>query len=457
MVKKTEIKRNGKIFVLDTNILLHDPMSLFRFGGHDVIIPITVIGELDDQKNRNDLVGANAREVTRQLVELVAKDPEAIYSKGISLGNDKGKIKIYFLKELNVEVRKAFKDDIPDHRIISVALNLNNEKKQQKNIILVSNDANLRFKAGSLGLKTQVYQNDRVENIDELYTGITHIDINLELLDVNKFYKEKEADIDALEKHLKRSLYPNEFFIFNSDETKQSVMARFDSEKEKLVMANEKTIYGTVEAKNVEQKMIISAILDPNVSLVTILGKAGTGKTLLAIGVAISLMKNFDQVFISRPAIELDGKDGGALPGDAREKIAPYMQPLYDNIAVLKNQNGKNTKKAESIEKALKEDKITVEPLAFIRGRSLPNTLFIVDESQNLSPQNMKTLTTRMGEGSKIIFTGDIHQIDNAYLDIQSNGLTYLVDKAKVAPHCAHIILNKGERSPLADWAAENL
>lgn len=450
MVKKRKLI--GKEYVLDSNILIDDSSAMFGFGKHDVTIPIQVLEELDRFKNGQDLKGDSAREVTRQIDKLSSSK---IYTTGVSLGNGKGVLRIYMLKEMNSDIRKALKDDTMDHRIISVALNRKTNTKQTKEVIFVSNDVNLRLKAGSFGLKVEGRKADRVDDLDNISKGITQIESNENIVNVDLLYKNRECDATAVVDYLKRDLFPNEYLVLKL--ANKSVIVKYSAVNKNLVLVQESTIYGKVIARNLEQKMAFNAIIDQDIQLVILTGKAGTGKTLVAIGAALKEIKGYDQILIARPIVALSNKDLGYLPGDVNEKISPYMQPLFDNIRVFKQQNGETAKISEKIDSYFKEEKIVILPLAYVRGRSLNKVLLIVDESQNLSSKEMKTIVTRMGGGSKVIFTGDIYQTDVPYLDEHSNGLTYLVDRAKNYKSAAHIELTKTERSDLSNWGADNL
>jgi len=459
--------KKKKNFVLDTNILLDDPYSFFKMGEHDVTIPMEIIAELDKFKTQSTQIGENARVFTRELDKLFS--PE-IFNAGVSLGHGKGKITLYILKTLNLEVKKRLKDDTPDHKIISAALNLqtkyNKSNKQQKEVVFVSNDINLRFKAASFGLSVEAYKNDRVEDLEQLYSGVSLIEDCTQEQVSQIFSGSKSGQEELIRIILDKNPKPNQCFILKNHSN--SGLARFvletskqnlDEKKQFIHSVVKKDMYNGVKPRNAEQVFGIDVIMDSDINLVTFTGKAGTGKTLVAIGAALCLLdkKVFDQVLIARPIVALSNKDLGYLPGDSLQKISPYMQPLYDNISVLKKQKGEAKKASQKIDEYLENGKIVVEPLAFIRGRSLNNTLFIVDEAQNLTPREIKTIVTRMGENSKVVFTGDVHQIDHPYLDAHSNGLTYLVDRAKEFENAAHIEFKKGERSLLAEWAAENL
>lgn len=380
------------------------------------------------------------------------------------MGPKKGKLSIYFLRELNTEVKKVLKEDSIDNRIISVALNLKNKKNQTKEVILVSNDTNVRFKAASFGLKVESYQNDRVESLDEIYKGVVTVNSDESELNslINIIYDTKEdVSIELLTPFVTTDILPNQYLILESTfnpSNKRSALCRVTEDGNKIKRVEGKKVYGRIEARNVEQKFAMDALLDKSLSLVTITGSAGTGKTLLAIAAAIEQANNYNQIFVARPIVAMSNKDLGYLPGDVQAKISPYMQPIWDNINFIKQASGGEQKKCSTkIDDLIETQKIIIEALAYIRGRTIPKSVFIVDEAQNLTPNEIKTLITRMGEGSKIVFTGDINQIDHPYLDAYSNGLTYLVEKSKNYSKAAHIKLEKGERSDLSDWAAKNL
>ena len=445
--------KKQKLFLLDTSILLVDTASFLKFDSHDVVITLDVIAELDKIKKYDDSVGLSAREVTRLLDEHFS--PKMFENEGVSMGMGKGNLFLYSLKELNLEVKRSLKDDTVDHRIISAALNLKQKKGQTKEVVLVSNDTNLRFKASFFGLVVQPYKNDRIEDISFLYKGVSIVDESKNNDNIMaSLYSDKKITKEEIEKTLKKIFQKNEFIIFKAQD-RQVISILKESG---LSIVNKKNIYGRVEPKNAGQVMAMDMLLDKDIHLATLCGPAGTGKTLLAIGAAISQANDYNQIFIARPIVAMSNKDLGYLPGDVQSKIAPYMQPLFDNIKFIKQANGGGDKKKSSkIDDLIEDGKLVIEPLAYIRGRTLPNTLFIVDEAQNLTPNEIKTIITRAGEGSKFIFTGDIYQIDHPYLDSYSNGLTYLIEKAKDYEKAAHIYLDKGERSPLSDWGAKTL
>lgn len=456
----TKTKEEKKIFVLDTNVLIMDPLAFRHMGEHDVVIPLVVITEVDKLKSKPTPTAVSARQVSANLDAYFCSD---LYKDGVSLGEGKGKLSIYNIKELHPEVKKMFKEDSPDNRIISVALYLTEKmakngktsKKQPKkedtdvSVVFVTNDTNLRFKAGALGIKVEKYRNNTFQDVDSIYSGVKNINLSKEL--EMKFKKGAgQLDYSLFKKNITVETNPNpyEFFLLYARNEKVYLTYYLDGFLHEIV--NCEQIYSKVVARNDEQKLGMSILLNPDVTLVTLSGPAGTGKTLLAIGSALRQQKKFDQILIAKPIVALSEKENGYLPGNAVEKIRPYMKSLYDNIDFLKS-SFKNPDDNE-ITSLLKSGKIVVEPLAYIRGRTYANTILIVDEAQNLAPSEVKTIVTRMGENSKVIFTGDIYQIDNKYLDSSNNGLTYLIEKSKSYEHSAHINLVKGERSDLAEW-----
>jgi len=475
--QNSKTKEDKKIFVLDTNVLIMDPSAFLHMGEHDVVIPLVVITELDKLKNRSasPSVSVSARQVSANLDKFFGPD---LYKDGISLGEGKGKLSIFNLKELNPDVRKMFKEDTPDNRIISVALKVREKISREENglkqkkikfvhksVILVTNDNNLRFKAGAFGLQVEKYRNNAINDINLLYSGVSKIYLSSELIaelyDTNNVNGLPYSKVEQFLGQKTPKPHPYEFFVILDEKEKKCVFDENEErhlsyffEKHLHVIDNGYKVYGSVSIRNEEQRLAMNMLLNPHINLVTLSGPAGTGKTLLAIGAAIEQADAFDHILIAKPIVALSEKDNGFLPGDMIEKVRPYMQSIYDNINFLKNACKNGTK--DKLEKVLSE-KIVVEPLAYIRGRTYANTILIVDEAQNLSPLEMKTIVTRMGENSKVIFTGDIYQIDDKYLDSTNNGLTYLIEKAKYYEHAAHIDLVKGERSELAEWGGKNL
>lgn len=444
-------KKMPKTFVLDTNVILHDAESIKMFQENDVVIPLTVIEELDHFKRGSQVINLNAREFARTLDSMTGS---ALFNGGISMGKGRGKLRIAILKGLAPQIRDVFKDDTPDHRVLSVAYEWHEKLKDKSQVILVTKDVNLRMKAKALGIPAEDYTTDRVKSIEELYSGKGIIeDFDDDVL-VNLFQPPYEVSANKLLKKLNGETLPNKYYILKNQF--RSVLAHLDSNKEKLIKIDKTQVYG-ITPRNAEQTFAVDALINPEVRLVSMTGKAGTGKTLLALASALQVKKNYRQIFIARPIVPLSNKDIGYLPGDVESKLAPYMQPLWDNLKVIQDQFPEHDKQHTAIDTMIKEEKLVIEPLSYIRGRSLQRIFFIVDEAQNLTPHEIKTIITRAGEGAKIVFTGDIYQIDHPYLDGQSNGLSYLIDRFKGQKLYAHINLEKGERSELAELASNLL
>lgn len=442
------MKKKKKIFILDTNVLLHDYKSLYNFQENDIIIPIVVLEELDKFKKGNNLINFHAREFTRELDKLSG---DQLFTKGISLGIKRGKLFIETGKEFSKIVLESFPEKTPDHRILAIA-DFIREKNPEKSVALITKDINLRMKAKSLGIQAQDYETDKVANIDDLYKEI----ITLENIDsdlISKLYKNIEGiPVKEFTQIIKPR--PHQYFILKSD--KSSALAHYNPSNYFINRIEKFPAYG-IDPRNAEQTFSIDALTRQEIQLVALTGKAGTGKTLLALAAAMHQRKNYKQIFLARPIVPLANRDLGYLPGDVQEKLDPYMQPLYDNLTVIKHKFNQNSNEYQKIEEMLKEEKLLITPLAYIRGRSLSKIFFIVDEAQNLTPHEVKTIITRAGEGTKLVFTGDIEQIDSPYLDTGSNGLTYLTDKMRGQEIFAHVNLVKGERSFLAELASKLL
>lgn len=437
-----------KNFVIDTNVILHDASCLDKFEENDVYIPIVVLEELDKFKKGNDVINFNAREFIRYLDEITGDD---LFKKGASLGDGRGKLFIYLINELSPEVQKAFQGKTSDNYILSATLDLANNDKASKTI-LVTKDINLRMKAKSLGILAEDYTNDKVKNVD-IFSEAHKVynDFDPALLD--KFYASKNG-LDPEELPFYKNLIPNECFVLES--TRASALARFNPFNDKIEHVNKERVYG-IEPRNAEQTFAMNVLMDPDIKLVGMTGKAGTGKTLLALAAALAQTHDYKQILLARPIVALANKDLGFLPGDEKMKIAPYMQPLYDNLTVIKNQFNPYSNEVKKISEMETGGQLVIEALAYIRGRSLSDTYFIIDEAQNLTPHEIKTIITRAGEGTKVVFTGDIQQIDSPYLDAQSNGLAYMIDKMRGQKLFAHVNLVKGERSELSELAASIL
>ncbi len=437
-----------KIYVLDTNVLLHDYMCIYNFQENDIIIPIPVLEELDKFKRGNDIINFHAREFTRELDRLSG---DKLFNGGVSLGKNKGKLTIETGKSFSKKMFDSFPENTPDHRILAIA-EFVYQSRTDRSVIFISKDINLRMKAKSIGIMAQDYESDKVANIAELYKNITTIDGIDDPL-VNKLYEQSEG-IPFADFKLKITPVPNQYFILKGNSS--SALVHYDSTNEAFNRVLKQKTYG-IEPRNAEQTFALDALMRNEVQLATLTGKAGTGKTLLALAAALHQRQDYVQIFLARPIVPLANRDLGFLPGDVKEKIGPYMQPLFDNLDVIKNKFQQTSKEYQKIDELLKNEKLIITPLAYIRGRSLSRIYFIVDEAQNLTPHEIKTIITRAGEGTKMVFTGDIEQIDSPYLDDKSNGLSYLTDKMKGQKLFAHVNLVKGERSYLAELASNLL
>ena len=436
-----------KIVVLDTSVLLHDHQSLITFGKSNVAVPITVLEELDKFKIGNDTKNFSAREVIRFIDKLVGNESLHEWK---SLGTGLGKFKVvldHSPVELNAEY--IFSAGKNDHKIINAGLALM-EKKPKPDVTLVTKDINLRIKAKALGLKSEDYQTGRVETDEIEHTSYSTIDgIDADVIR-ELFTKEKIEENGILGK--KKTA--NGYYILKNG--KSSSLAYYNSETNMIERVDKKFVYG-IKAKNAEQAFATHALLNQQIKLVALQGVAGTGKTLLALASALEQHAQYQQIILARPIVPLSNKEIGFLPGAADDKIGPYMEPLWDNLKFIKSQFGENEKKHKALLEMEKNGKLVITPLAFIRGRSLSNILFIIDEAQNLTPHEVKTIITRAGENTKIVFTGDVRQIDTPYLDEHSCGLSYLIDRLKDQALFAQIKLEKGERSELANLANELL
>jgi PhoH-like ATPase len=437
-----------KVFVLDTNVILHDSGCILNFAEHDIAIPITVLEELDKFKRGNEDINFQAREFLRRLDDLTG---DALSETGASLGEGRGSIRVVLGRELDSRLKASFFQDSPDHRILNTALALQ-KREHARPVVLISKDTNLRMKAKSLGLPAQDYSSDKIESYDKLYTGKRVIsDAPSEV--ISRFY-ENSGYVPASQVQCVENPLPNENFILRNGS--KSVLATYRPGEQMLVRVEKMTTYG-ISPRNAEQSFALKALTNDEIKLVTLVGAAGTGKTILALAAALECRQRYRQILLARPVIPLGNKDLGYLPGDIEAKLDPYMQPLYDNLAVIRHQFSDNDPSAQRINDMRENEKLLITPLAYIRGRSLQRIFFIVDEAQNLTPHEVKTIITRAGEGTKIVMTGDIRQIDQPYLDTLSNGLSYLINRMTGQPIFAHITLEKGERSALADLASELL
>ncbi|NDC54155.1 MAG: PhoH family protein [Planctomycetia bacterium] len=435
-----------KLFVLDTNVILHDSGCIRNFEENDVAIPITVLEELDQFKRGNDNLNFQAREFLRRLDTLTG---DVLAEQGCPLGDGLGSIRVV-LGGRDDRLHESFLQDTPDHRILGLALRLQREHAERP-VILVSKDSNLRMKAKSLGLKAQDYTSDKVESFDKLYTGKRVVE-GIDSGTIDRFYADGHVPIEEFA-HVAHPLANENFILRNGS---KSALATYRPAPRAFARVEKQTCYG-ISPRNAEQSFALRALMDDDIKLVTIAGTAGTGKTLLALAAALECRQKYRQILLARPVVPLSNRDLGFLPGDIGEKLDPYMQPLYDNLTVIRHQCGDNTQAAQRVTEMRESEKLQITPLAYIRGRSLQRIFFIVDEAQNLTPHEIKTIITRAGEGTKIVFTGDVCQIDQPYLDALSNGLSYVINRMMGQPLYAHVTLEKGERSALADLASELL
>ena len=437
-----------KLFVLDTNVILHDSGCIRNFEEHDVAIPITVLEDLDQFKRGNEDIHFQAREFLRRLDSLTG---DVLSHDGSPLGQGLGSIRVVLGSGREALLEDAFLQDTPDHRILKTTLALQ-ERESPRQVVIVSKDTNLRMKAKSLGIHAQDYKSDKVQGFDKLYTGRRIIE-GVDSETINHIYA-NGGILPAAEISLPQEPLANENFVLRNGS--KSALATYRLSDKSFVRVEKQTCYG-ITPRNAEQSFALKALMDDSIKLVTLSGTAGTGKTLLALAAALECRQRYRQIMLARPVVPLSNRDLGFLPGDIADKLDPYMQPLYDNLTVIRHQCGDDTQAAQRINDMRESEKLVITPLAYIRGRSLQRMFFIVDEAQNLTPHEVKTIITRAGEGTKIVFTGDVAQIDQPYLDALSNGLSYLIHRMMGQPIYAHVTLEKGERSELADLASELL
>ncbi len=442
------LQSNKKTFVLDTNVILHDPTCIDNFAEHDIIVPITVLEELDKFKKGNQTINFHAREFVRSLDKLSSGK---LLNGGVAIGEGRGRISISLEKPVHDFLLEKFPAiSAPDHKILNIACHVASDKAEQ--CVLVSKDVNLRIKAKAVGVKAEDYTTDQVKNFGSLYSGIRCVD-ELDSSLIENLYSSPEG-VAANNIPIEAPLVANEYLILKNG--CKSALSTFLAGDNRVVNIKKKEVYGIVP-RNAEQSFAVHALCNDEVPLVTVSGKSGTGKTLLALASALEKRRNYRQILLARPIVPLSNKDIGYLPGDINSKIRPYMQPLYDNLSVIRGQFSEKSDMNQRLNRMLDEEKLVIEPLAYIRGRSLVKMYMIVDEAQNLTPHEVKTIVTRAGEGTKIVFTGDVNQIDHPYLDSRSNGLSYLIEKMQGQPLYAHITLQKGERSELSMLASDLL
>ena len=461
-----------KHFVLDTNVLLHNPESLFLFEENQVVIPFTVLEELDKFKKDNTDVGRNARQAIRHLDALRL---EGSLRDGVKWNGHGGTVRIVIAGD---ERPEWLRDDTPDNRIIAVAWQLSRDGKRT---VFISKDINVRVKADALRIYTEDFEAHKVD-ADRLFAGYTTLDVPSSIIDT--LYEEKQLPLAELEEYLtvtvpgptpgvetltqrKLELAPNEFIhLRDLADPSHTGLSRVLGDTDSLIpiQGPRKPVYG-IMARNVQQTMAFDLLLDDEVKLITLLGSAGTGKTLLALAAGMSKVfheQRYDKLLVARPIMPM-GRDIGYLPGDKDEKLSAWMQPIFDNLTYLMSTRGADAQHADSkpseqrIKSMMDSGQLVLEPLTYIRGRSIPHQFIIVDEAQNLTPHEVKTIVSRVGEGTKIVLTGDVGQIDSPYLDASSNGLAYTVEKLKHHHVTGTVTLAKSERSELASLAAENL
>jgi PhoH-like ATPase len=434
-----------KLFVVDTNVVLFDHTCIYNFQEHDVALSIVVLEELDRFKRGNDLINLEARQFIRELDGLAGDGP---LTEGLPLGEGRGRLFVEVGEPASSRVSQALALSKPDHRILALAEELR-QRRPEREVILVSKDVNLRMKAKSLGLLAEDYATGKVRHVDRLYAGTACWE-GLPGEVITRLHVEPHA-LPLAELAERGPLHPNQYLVMRNGSL--SALAHHNRAAGTLERVAKRSAYG-VEPRNAEQVFALDALLRPEIQLLTLTGRAGTGKTLLALAAALEQRRTYRQIYLARPVVPLGNRDLGFLPGDVKSKLDPYMQPLWDNISIIRHRLSPESREHKALTEMIEHEKISIAPLAYIRGRSLDHVFFIVDEAQNLTPHEVKTIITRAGEGSKVVFTGDIHQIDTPYLDSQSNGLTLLVDRMKDQDLFAHVNLVKGERSHLAELAS---
>ena len=450
----------AKIFVLDTNVILHDHQAIRQFQENDLVIPAAVIEEADKFKKGNDTLSYHARGFMRELDKI--SSGRSFGKDGIPIGKGLGRIKVEPNHPFPPEYADLFKDDTQDHRILATAMWVR-DSHPGTFVALVTKDVNLRLKAKAAGMAVQDYLKDKLndDRIEESQREVVVKQLPSELMQTLCYgpetavpWKKVQATRPAANALYKFSW--SEKAAGAADGGEQTVCARYDADRDAIVLVKSREAYG-IRPRNDEQKMALDACLNKKIELVALTGGAGTGKTLLALASALEQEREYEQIILSRPAVVLGNQDIGFLPGDQKSKMGPFLQPLMDNLNVIKSVFRPGSKEAQRIDNMLTMEKLIIEPLAYIRGRSLGKCFFIIDEAQNLTPHEIKTIITRAGEGTKMVFTGDIFQIDQPYLDQWSNGLSHLSEKLCGQKLFQHVFLRKGERSELADMAAKLL
>ena len=443
-----------KIFVLDTNIILHDYKAIRHFQENDIVIPVAVLEELDKFKKGSDALSFNARGFMREIDKL--SDRRMFGKEGIPIGKHLGNLKVELYHPFPEELRNCFQDDTQDHRILATAMWVK-ASNPGRFVALVTKDINLRMKAKAVGMEAQDYLTDRIEESRVEYTQneVTVISDLPQAKVQSLAYGQEGLDYRDVCKEEPKA---NQLYKFRWEKGDNSycTCARYNAASRRIVLVKDRHAYG-ISPRNDEQRFALDACLNPDIKLVSLTGGAGTGKTLLALAAALETEHDYDQIILSRPTVILGNQEIGFLPGDQKSKMGPFVQPLMDNLSVIRGCFRQGSKQAARIDAMLKDEKLLISPLAYIRGRSLGKVYFIIDEAQNLTPHEVKTIITRAGEGTKMVFTGDIFQIDQPYLDMYSNGLTHLGEKMSGQQLFEHINLKKGERSELSDIASRLL
>ena len=452
---ETESEKEKKTYILDTNVILNDPYCLKHFGGHNICIPIMVLEELDKFKKGNEPNNVNTREFHR----IFNRFGDGLFNGGISLGENRGKLTVALGVDYPPEMKKSFSTDTQDHRILAIALD---KKRKGENVVLVTNDINLQIKARALGVKSESYRHDSVKDLESIQASVISYrprgegweELTKDMWNTNGYRVPK-----SLRKYPENSLFN---IRSGKGEKGEEYLVRKCGKYLMLVgYYNGKESVSGIEAKNNEQRFCLDALLDDSIRLVAITGNAGTGKTLISLAAALDQKDPYEEILVARPAIEMSNKTLGYLPGKLDGKIDPYMKPIFDNLAIIKEasekKKGKKKGTSQSVEDWAKEQNISTLVLNFVRGRSLANRFIIIDEAQNLTPHEIKTIITRAAKGTKIVLVGDISQVDSPYQNERSNGLSYLIDRFRGEPEFVNIHLNHGERSPLAAKAGQLL
>ncbi len=443
----------AKIFVLDTNVILHDHKAIRQFKDNNLVIPTAVIEEADKFKKGNDTLAYHARGFMRDLD--IISNGRSFGKDGIPIGKGLGRIKVEPNHPFPPELADLFKDDTQDHRILATAMWVR-DNNPGTFVALVTKDVNLRLKAKAAGMAVQDYLTDKIEEdrLEIRQREVLRMTLPSDVMQALCYGPDTSIEWKAVQASCPE---PNQLFRFEWEKgADETVCARYDASRDRIVLIKSREAYG-IRPRNDEQKMALDACLNPKIELVALTGGAGTGKTLLALASALEQERDYEQIILSRPTVVLGNQDIGFLPGDQKTKMSPFLQPLMDNLNVIKEQFRPGSREAQRIDAMLTMEKLIIEPLAYIRGRSLGRCFFIIDEAQNLTPHEIKTIITRAGEGTKMVFTGDVFQIDQPYLDQWTNGLSHIAEKLSGQKLFQHVFLRKGERSALSELASKLL